>query len=186
LLLAQRLRSDLGARSRRPHGHHRRQPLQRVPRQALRDELLDPKIAEHRGRIVKTTGDGLSDEEVAEGVRLARQALETGREDPDTVSWAAITLLVFAGEAAMAESVIDRVVTRNPNSATAWMASGSIRAFRNQPKAAIDAFGRALRLSPFDPLGHLVAGGLALAHLAARRLEQAIEWADRALHDQPR
>ena len=27
--------------------------------QALRHELLDPKIAEHHGRIVKTTGDGL-------------------------------------------------------------------------------------------------------------------------------
>jgi adenylate cyclase len=26
---------------------------------ALRRELLDPKIAEHRGRIVKTTGDGM-------------------------------------------------------------------------------------------------------------------------------
>ena len=25
----------------------------------LRRELLDPKIAEHRGRLVKTTGDGL-------------------------------------------------------------------------------------------------------------------------------
>jgi len=27
---------------------------------------------------------------------------------------------------------------------------------------------------------------MAAAHLAARRFEQAIEWADRALHDQPR
>jgi adenylate cyclase len=26
---------------------------------ALRRELLDPKIAEHHGRIVKTTGDGM-------------------------------------------------------------------------------------------------------------------------------
>jgi adenylate cyclase len=26
---------------------------------ALRNELIDPKIAEHRGRIVNTTGDGL-------------------------------------------------------------------------------------------------------------------------------
>jgi adenylate cyclase len=26
---------------------------------ALRRELLDPRIAEHRGRIVKTTGNGL-------------------------------------------------------------------------------------------------------------------------------
>jgi adenylate cyclase len=26
---------------------------------ALRRELVDPKIAEHKGRIVKTTGDGM-------------------------------------------------------------------------------------------------------------------------------
>ena len=26
---------------------------------ALRHEVFDPKIAEHRGRIVKTTGDGM-------------------------------------------------------------------------------------------------------------------------------
>ena len=26
---------------------------------AVRQQLIDPKIAEHRGRIVKTTGDGL-------------------------------------------------------------------------------------------------------------------------------
>jgi adenylate cyclase len=66
------------------------------------------------------------------------------------------------------------------------MTKGWIHAFRNQPEAAIDAFDRALRLSPFDPLGYYVTGGLAVAHIAARRFEEAIEWADRALHDQPR
>jgi len=53
---------------------------------------------------------------------------------------------------------------------------------RNQPEAAIEALERARRLSPFDPLAHRIA----LAHLVARRFEQAIEWADRARHDQPR
>ena len=40
---------------------------------ALRQELLDPKIAEHRGRIVKTTGDGLLIEfaSVVDAVRCA-------------------------------------------------------------------------------------------------------------------
>jgi len=41
-------------------------------------------------------------------------------------------------------------------------------------------------LSPFDPLAFVYAHIVAVAHLAARRFEQAIEWADRALHDQPR
>jgi adenylate cyclase len=40
---------------------------------ALRSELLDPKIAEHRGRIVKTTGNGLLIEfaSVVDAVRCA-------------------------------------------------------------------------------------------------------------------
>src|SRR6266849_10389102 len=40
---------------------------------ALRRELLDPKIAEHRGRIVKTTGDGVLVEfaSVVDAVRSA-------------------------------------------------------------------------------------------------------------------
>ena len=40
---------------------------------ALRRELLDPKIAEHHGRIVKTTGDGLLVEfaSVVDAVRCA-------------------------------------------------------------------------------------------------------------------
>ena len=40
---------------------------------ALRRELLDPKIAEHRGRLVKTTGDGLLVEfaSVVDAVRCA-------------------------------------------------------------------------------------------------------------------
>ena len=42
---------------------------------ALRRELLDPKIAEHKGRIVKTTGDGLLVEfsSVVDAVRCAAE-----------------------------------------------------------------------------------------------------------------
>jgi adenylate cyclase len=38
---------------------------------AIRRELGDPKIAEHRGRIVKTTGDGLLVQSVVDAVRCA-------------------------------------------------------------------------------------------------------------------
>jgi tetratricopeptide (TPR) repeat protein len=57
---------------------------------------------------------------------------------------------------------------------------------RNQPEAVIEASERAHRLSPFDPYVAFFAANIAIAHVAARRFEQAIEWADRALHDQPR
>ena len=49
---------------------------------ALRRELVDPKIAEHRGRIVKTTGDGLLVEfaSVLDAVRCAVEVQEPMRE----------------------------------------------------------------------------------------------------------
>src|SRR5262249_52845098 len=46
---------------------------------AVRRELGDPKIAEHRGRIVKTTGDGLL-AEFASVVDAVRCAVEVQRE----------------------------------------------------------------------------------------------------------
>jgi class 3 adenylate cyclase len=46
---------------------------------ALRRELLDPKIAEHRGRLVKTTGDGLL-VEFGSVVDALRCAAEVQRE----------------------------------------------------------------------------------------------------------
>ena len=45
---------------------------------AYRRELIDPKIAEHRGRIVKTTGDGAL-VEFASAVDAVRCAMEIQR-----------------------------------------------------------------------------------------------------------
>jgi TolB-like protein len=128
----------------------------------------------------------VSDGDIAEGVGLARRALEAARDDPDVMWQAAWPLFFFAGETALAAAVLDRALTLNPNAALAWMTRGWIYALRKQPETAIEAFDRALRLSPFDPLGYFITIGLAIAHLTARRFEEGIEWADRALHDQPR
>ena len=49
------------------------------PLKALRIEVIDPKIAEHRGRLVKTTGDGLL-VEFASVVDALRCAAEVQRE----------------------------------------------------------------------------------------------------------
>src|SRR6516225_3833212 len=51
---------------------------------AHRQELLDPKIAEHHGRIVKTTGDGMLVEfaSVVDAVRCAAE-IQRGMRDRD-------------------------------------------------------------------------------------------------------
>ena len=86
----------------------------------------------------------------------------------------------------MAAAALDRALARNPNAARAWSARGVIHAVRNEPEAAIEAIERARRLSPFDRHASGYAVNIAVAHLVARRFEQAIEWVDRALHEQPR
>jgi len=119
-------------------------------------------------------------------VRLARRALESARDDPDSLWQAGFTLFMLVGQTDLGATVTERALLLNPNSATALATRGYICALRNQPEQAIQSFEQALRLSPFDPLGHFMAAGLAIAYLIARRFQSAIEWADRALHDQPR
>jgi tetratricopeptide (TPR) repeat protein len=43
-----------------------------------------------------------------------------------------------------------------------------------------------MRLSPRDPLAYLFKSGLAFAHLAAGRYQEAIKWVDEALFERPR
>ena len=74
--LAAILAADVAGYS-RPMGADEEGTLARL--KALRRELADPKIKEHRGRIVKTTGDGLLIE-FASVVDAVRCAVEVQRE----------------------------------------------------------------------------------------------------------
>jgi tetratricopeptide (TPR) repeat protein len=128
----------------------------------------------------------VSEEEIAETVRLSREAIEAAKDDPDTLWRAAFPLSCFAGEHALAMSAIDRSLALNPNSAGAWAVKGYVANYQNQPIPAIAAFERAQRLSPLDPDGYKIAAGRAIGHLAAGQYELAIEWAERSLREMPR
>jgi adenylate cyclase len=123
--------------------------------------------------------------ERADVVRLARQAIETGKDDPEALYMAANTLSLFAGDHGAATSAVDRALTLNPNCAHAWWTSGYVLVRQNLPEPAIAAFRRAMRLSPLDPLGFFFTAGIAAAHLAAGRYEEALEWADSAAREFP-
>jgi TolB-like protein/class 3 adenylate cyclase len=128
----------------------------------------------------------ISDEEIAEAVRLARKAIEAGTEDPDALWMGGWGIFVLDLDIASGLSAIERALGLNPNSALAWTFCGWLHSYSNRPALAIEALQRAMRLSPLDPQRWMFYGGLALAHLAAGRHEEAVEWADRALHENPR
>jgi adenylate cyclase len=127
----------------------------------------------------------VSNAEIAEAVRLARHAIDVGKDDPDALSRAGWAIATLAGERALGLSAIERALAVNPNSALAWCFRGWIEGFSNRPALAIEALQRAIRLSPLDRYRWTFWAALALAHLIAGRYEETIEWADRALHEHP-
>jgi adenylate cyclase len=117
-----------------------------LARQAL---VIDPSYAPAAAMIgwcrtmQRVQGWGsLSDDDIAEAVLLSRQALEPARDDPDTLWQAGYTLFKLAGEASVAEAMLDRAVTLNPNAAAAWSFIGYVLALRNRRDAAIEAVER--------------------------------------------
>jgi TolB-like protein len=69
----------------------------------------------------------------------------------------------------------------NPNSALSWLLRGTLHAFRDEGAAAVEATGRARRLSPIDPFGYFYDSLNATAHLAHGDYQQSLELADRSL-----
>ena len=122
----------------------------------------------------------------AEALRLARQAIDTGRDDPDALLMGAHTIGQFAGDVTTAGVAVDRALELNPNSADAWNVRGWLYLYVDQADAAIEAFERAIRLSPRDRVGYSFFLGLARGHLTAGRYDEATAWIDKTLVEMPR
>ena len=71
-------------------------------------------------------GDPVSHEEREESINLARHAIDLGKEDPEALWMAAISLSFFSFEHELASSAVGRALVLNPNSAHAWSAFGFI------------------------------------------------------------
>src|SRR5215471_15692624 len=92
-------------------------------------------------------------QEMAEATRLARLAAQLGKDDAVALAFGGLALGYVAGDFEGALALVDRALSLNPNLATAWYASGTVRAFRGgEPDVAIEHLRRAMRLSPRDPL----------------------------------
>jgi TolB-like protein/DNA-binding SARP family transcriptional activator len=123
--------------------------------------------------------------EMAETARLARRAIELGKDDAVALTWGGIALAYVVRELDAGVAFIDRALTLNPNFATAWLASGFARNWLGKPDLAIEHLARAMRLSPLDPYTNLTRTATATAHFFAGRYDEASSWAAMVLREWP-
>ena len=126
---------------------------------------------------------------VAEGARLARRAVELGRDDAVALARGGHALANFVGDIDGGMALIDRALALNPNFAAGWFLSSFVRIMggggAGGPDDGVERLARAMRLSPLDSEMYRMEGGAALAHLYARRFDAAALWAERALRGLP-
>jgi TolB-like protein len=123
--------------------------------------------------------------EMAEGTRLARHAVELGKDDAVALARAGSALSHLAGDLDGGAALLDRAKMLNPNLAAAWFLGGFVRVWRGDPDGAIADFTQAMRLSPLDPEMYRVHAGMAAAHLFAQRFDEASSWAEKSFRDLP-
>lgn len=123
--------------------------------------------------------------EIAEGTRLARLAVELGRDDAVALTRGGHALGHLVGDLDVGVALIDRAQLLNPNLATAWFLGGVLRALRGETDAAILHLTHAARLSPLDPEMFRMQVGMAVANFFAGRFDDSSAWAERALENLP-
>ena len=90
-------------------------------------------------------------EEIAEATRLARRAVELGRDDAIALSYGGYVLGYVGGDLDDSAACIDRALALNPNLAAALGVSSWVRACLGEPRKAVEHAALAMRLSPLDP-----------------------------------
>jgi adenylate cyclase len=120
----------------------------------------------------------------SETLRLTKAAAALGGEDPTvlTVLGAAHTIV---RNYEIATRMLERALTLDPNSAWAWNRSGWLQSYLDRADTAIEHFGRALRLSPFDPMNFNAFIGIGGAHFVAGRYRETVLWFEKGLLEQP-
>jgi TolB-like protein len=125
------------------------------------------------------------DGETAEGARLARKAVDLGKNDAVALTRGGHALAHFTRDFNVGVDFLDKAVLLNPNLAAAWFLGGYLRNWRGEPEEAIKWFEHAMRLSPLDTEMFRMHTGIAFAHLIARRFDEACHWAEKAFRDVP-
>jgi len=129
---------------------------------------------------------GLQEETRNAALRHARHAMATGSDDAVALATAGFVIAAAGRDYETAVTAFDRSFALSSSSALAFGFSSIVRAWMGADAIAVEHANRALRLSPFDPLIYVPYLGLAYAHFAAGRFEEAAAAAHMASQSNPR
>jgi TolB-like protein len=129
---------------------------------------------------------GLQDDVKHAALHHARTAIAVGGDDAAALATAGFVIAVIEYDYQTATAAFDRSFALSSSSALAFGFSSIVSAWRGDDATAVDHAERAIRLSPFDPLGYLPYVGLAYAHFAAGRFQDAAAAAARASQSNPK
>jgi len=123
---------------------------------------------------------------LAEGPRLARLAIDIGKADSEALWMAGHVLAYVTGELDHGLALIDKSLTLNPSSASAWISSSFVRSYLpGEMETALAHFDRAQRLNPLDSMHHIHWTAAGEAYFVAGRYEEASTAADNTLKEMP-
>jgi TolB-like protein/class 3 adenylate cyclase/Tfp pilus assembly protein PilF len=153
---------------------------------------LDPEFASAYGMAaicydLRKASSWMTDpaNDVTETARLARRAVELGKDDAVALATSGRALAYVVRDLDAGAAFVDRALLLNPNLAWAWAYGGWIKIWLGEPKVAIERLARAMRLSPIDPLTPGFQHAMAHAYFFADRYDEASSWAAKALRDAP-
>jgi TolB-like protein len=122
---------------------------------------------------------------VSEAARLARRAVELGKEDAVALSNGGFALAYVVGDLDDGAAFVDQALALNPNLASAWTVGGWTKILLGEHEAALEHFAHSMRLSPLDPFMLVAQNGIAVAHFHSGRYDEASSWAEKALREDP-
>ena len=132
-------------------------------------------------RQVQIRGMVLTEEERAEGLRLAELALKSDPADPYVLYQVALTVGLIGGNLERGLELTEQALAINSNGTRIWLTRATLKNFLGNPEAAIESAERAIRLSPYDPAMWVAHGELSKAHIQLTDYEAALGWARRSV-----
>ena len=159
-------------------------------------ELLDRAIAQEPGYAIAlalaanglqhrlTMGwPAMTDDDEGKCLRLAREALAIGGDDPMVLARCGLVLLLVGHEYDRGLQILKRALAANPNDVLVLSHIGIANVLSGSLDEAVALLHRAIDLSPGDAWSGMT--GLAEAHLCLGQYEDALEWAGRSLAENP-